>query len=107
MNPSNLTIKSQETLQRAQQLAFNNRNPNIETEHLLFAMLSDDDSPIEFLLKKNNVNVKFVEQKVSDSISKLPVMKEGEPAQIISRDLNNVMLRAASSLKTFEMYLAA
>ncbi len=101
MNPSNLTIKSQETLQRAQQLAFNNRNPNIETEHLLFAMLSDDDSPIEFLLKKNNVNVKFVEQKVSDSISKLPVMKEGEPAQIISRDLNNVMLRAASSLKTF------
>lgn len=101
MNPNNLTIKSQETLQKAQQLAFNNKNPNIETVHLLKALLSDDDSPIEFLLKKNNVNVKFVDQKVTESIARLPVMREGEPAQIISRDLNNVMLRASASLKTF------
>jgi len=101
MNPNNLTIKSQETLQRAQQLAFNERNPNIETDHLLKALLSDEDSPIEYLLKKNNINVPFVETKVDEAISKLPKMGEGEPAQVISRDMNNVMLRAASSLKTF------
>lgn len=101
MNPNNLTIKSQESLQRAQQLAFDSRNPNIETEHLLKALLTDDDSPIEFLLKKNNVNVKFVDQKVTESISKLPVMESGEPAQVISRDLNNVILRASASLKLF------
>lgn len=101
MNPNNLTIKSQEILQRAQQLAFNDRNPNIETEHLLKALLSDQDSPIEFLLKKNNVNIKFVEQKLDESISKLPKMSEGEPAQTISRDLNNVLLQANASIKTF------
>ncbi|MFS8082500.1 MAG: ATP-dependent Clp protease ATP-binding subunit, partial [Ginsengibacter sp.] len=101
MNPNNLTIKSQEIFQKAQQLAFNDKNPNIEAEHLLKALLLDDDTPVEFLLKKNNVNVNFVESKIDESIQKLPKITSGEPAQTISRDLNNVMLRAASSLKTF------
>ncbi len=101
MNPGNLTIKSQEIFQKAQQLAFNEKNPNIEVEHLLKTLLIDEDSPVDFLLKKNNVNVKFVESKVDESIKKLPRMGDGEPAQVISRDLNNVFLRAAASLKTF------
>ena len=101
MNPSNLTIKSQEIFQKAQQVAFNEKNPNIEVEHLLKALLVDEDTPVDFLLKKNNVNVNFVETKVDEAISKLPKMDVGEPAQVISRDLNNVLLRAASDLKTF------
>ena len=101
MNPNNLTIKSQEIFQKAQQLAFNERNPNIEVEHMLKALLLDEDSPVDYLLKKNNVNVNFVESKIDESLNKLPKMSEGEPAQVISRDLNNVMLRAANTLKTF------
>src|SRR3954468_20130852 len=100
MNLNNFTIKSQEVFAKAQQLAFNNQNPNIETEHLLKALLSDDDSPIEFLLKKNNVNVNFVETKVDESITKLPKISGGEPAQMLGRDLNNVMLRSNATLKT-------
>jgi ATP-dependent Clp protease ATP-binding subunit ClpB len=50
MNPSNLTIKSQEIFQKAQQLAFNDKNPNIEAEHLLKALLTEEDSPDDFLL---------------------------------------------------------
>src|SRR5450432_2841983 len=101
MNPNNLTIKSQEIFQKAQQLAFNEKNPNIEVEHLLKALLSDEDSPVDYLLKKNNVNVNFVESKIDESLNKLPRMGDGEPAQVISRDLNNVMLRAAATLKNF------
>jgi ATP-dependent Clp protease ATP-binding subunit ClpB len=101
MNPNNLTIKSQEIFQRAQQLAFNEKNPNIEVEHLLKALLNDEDSPVDYLLKKNNVNVNFVESKIDEALHKLPKMGEGEPAQVISRDLNNVMLRAAATLKNF------
>jgi len=101
MNLNNLTIKSQEAFQKAQQIAFNNKSPNIETEHLLKALLSEEDSPIDFLLKKNNVNVNFVESKIDESINRLPKMSDGEPAQTISRDLNNVMLKAGSVLKTF------
>ncbi|MEO8412459.1 MAG: ATP-dependent chaperone ClpB [Ginsengibacter sp.] len=101
MNPNNLTIKSQEIFQKAQQLAFNEKNPNIEVEHLLKALLQDEDSPVDYLLKKNNVNVNFVESKIDESLRKLPKMGEGEPAQVISRDLNNVMLRAGNTLKLF------
>lgn len=101
MNPNNLTIKSQEIFQKAQQFAFNEKNPNIEVDHLLKALLTDEDSPVDYLLKKNNVNVNFVESKIDESLQKLPKMSDGEPAQVISRDLNNVMLRAANTLKTF------
>ncbi len=101
MNPNSLTIKSQEIFQKAQQLAFNEKNPNIETEHILKALLNDDDSPIEYLLKKNNVNINFVEGKIDESLKKLPKMDQGEPAQVISRDMNNVFLRATADLKNF------
>ena len=101
MNLNNFTIKAQETIAKAQQIAFNGRNANIESEHLLKALLGDDDSPIQFLLKKNNVNVNFVEGKLDESISKLPQVQTGEPAQSISRDANNIILRSGSLLKEF------
>src|SRR5436190_11617021 len=101
MNLNNFTIKAQEAIAQSQQQAFNHQNPNIETDHLLKALLSDDDSPIEFLLKKNNVNVNFVESKIDESINKLPRVGSGEPAQMLSRDMNNVVLKATSSLKGF------
>ncbi|MEP7258435.1 MAG: ATP-dependent chaperone ClpB [Flavitalea sp.] len=101
MNLNNFTIKAQEVVAKAQQLAFNTGNPNIETEHILKAMLSDEDSPVEFLLKKNNVNLPFVESKLDESIARLPKVQGGEPAQSISRDANNVILRAGASLKSF------
>src|SRR6187401_598953 len=44
MSLQNLTIKSQEILQQAQQLAFTAGNSSIETEHILKAMLEDRDS---------------------------------------------------------------
>ena len=101
MSAQNLTIKSQEILQQAQQIAFNNKNTNIETEHLLKTLLDDENSPIEFLLKKNNVNIPFVESKLNETIQKLPKITNGEPAQSVSRELNNVLLKANNGLKQF------
>jgi ATP-dependent Clp protease ATP-binding subunit ClpB len=102
MNLNNYTIKAQDTIQSAQQSAFDNGNPNIETNHLLKALLSDKDSPVEFLLKRNNVNVAFTETKVDESIAKLPKISPGEPAQNLSRDMNNVLLKANNVLKEFK-----
>ena len=102
MNLNNYTIKAQEIIQAAQQEAFNNGNPNIETNHLLKVLLKDDDSSVEYLLKKNNVNVAFVESKVDESIKKLPKVSGTEPAQNISRDLNTAMLKANAFLKQFK-----
>jgi ATP-dependent Clp protease ATP-binding subunit ClpB len=100
MNLGNFTIKAAELIQQAQQLAFNSQNPNIETEHLLKAMLDQQDSPVEYLLKKNNVTLNLLENKLDEMIAKLP-KTSGEPAQSISRDLNSIVLRAGSVLKGF------
>ncbi|MFX6023620.1 Clp protease N-terminal domain-containing protein, partial [Acinetobacter baumannii] len=72
MQPNNYTIKAQEAIQQAQQIAFNNDNPTIETEHLLKALLVEKESAIIFLLKKNNVNPVFIESKIDERLQKLP-----------------------------------
>ena len=100
MNLNNFTIKASEVVQQAQQLAFNNNNPNIETEHFLKALLDMDDSPIEYLLKKNNVTINLVQSKLQELIAKLPTTT-AEPAQAVGRDANSMILRGSGTLKTF------
>lgn len=100
MNLGNFTIKAAEAFQQAQQLAFDAKSPNIETDHLLQALLDQEDSPVEYLLKKNNVTMNLVHTRLAELIGKLP-KTSGDPAQQISRDLNNVVLRAGSALKQF------
>ncbi len=101
MNLNNFTIKAQEAIAKAQQLAFDGSNPVIDTNHLLKALLAEDDSLVEYLLKKNNVNVAFVETKLDESLQKLPKVNGGDPAQSISRDMNSAILHAGSDLKQF------
>jgi len=101
MNLGNFTIKAAEAFQQAQQIAFNAQSPNIETEHILKALLEQQDSPLDYLLKKNNVTVKLVDTKLDELINKLP-KASGEPAQQISRDANSVVLRAGAALKQFK-----
>ena len=101
MNMANFTIKAAEVIQGSQQIAFNHSNPNIETEHILKALLEQQDSPIEYLLKKNSVNTQQLESKLDQQIAKIPKVS-GEPAQNISRDSNNVVLRAGAVLKQFK-----
>ncbi|HUR64766.1 MAG TPA: ATP-dependent chaperone ClpB [Chitinophagaceae bacterium] len=100
MNLGNFTIKAAEAFQQAQQIAFNAKSPNIETEHILKALLEQEDSPVEYLLKKNNVTLNVVDSKLDELISKLPTTS-GDAAQQISRDANNVVLRAGATLKQF------
>ena len=101
MNLNQYTIKAQEAIQAAQQLAYNNQHANIETAHLLKSILGDKDSPTDFLLKKNNVQPSWVLQKLDALFEKLPKQQSGEPASALSRDLNAVLLKATASLKDF------
>ena len=101
MNLSKYTIKAQEAIQSAQQLAYNNKDAAIETLHLLKAILLDKDSSTEFLLKKNNLNPFLIMQKVDAALPNLPKQASGEPATSLSRDFNSVLLKANGALKTF------
>ena len=96
MNLNNFTIKASEIVQNAQQLAFNGKNPNIETEHILKALLDMEDSPVDHLLKRNNVTINLVENKLTELLKKLPVTT-AEPAQALGREANSVVLRAGAA----------
>ena len=102
MNLNNFTIKAQETLQQAQQSAFNNSNPSIESLHLLQAMIEDKDGPIEFLLKKSNANYNIIQSRLEESLAKLPKQQSGDAGQQLGRDANNVILRSGAALKEFQ-----
>ncbi|MBK8328335.1 MAG: ATP-dependent chaperone ClpB [Bacteroidetes bacterium] len=101
MNLNNFTIKAQEAIAAAQQLAFNQKNQQIETAHLLKAMLDDENNSISFLLKKNDANISFIEQKLQEILPKIPTIQSGEGGQIISREVNQTVLKAGSYLKDF------
>jgi ATP-dependent Clp protease ATP-binding subunit ClpB len=100
MNLNNFTIQASETVQSAQQLAFNAGNPNIENDHILLALLDQKTSPVEYLLKKNNVSIQVLNTKLNEALQKLP--KSGtDPAQALSRDANSLLLRAGSLTSKF------
>ena len=100
MNQNNFTVKASEAIQHAQQIAYDHKNPTIETEHILQALIGMEDSPVDYLLRKNNVTVNLVNNKLEELIKKLPVVS-GEPAQTLGRDANSLMMKASSVLKTF------
>lgn len=101
MNMNNFTIKAAEAVQQAQQIAFNNENVNIENEHLLNALIEMENSSVEYLLKKNNVTINLLQNKMMELIQKLPKTTT-EPAQNLGREMNNTILRAGTVLKIFQ-----
>ena len=101
MNLNNFTIKAQEIVQQAQQVAFNNQSPTIDTPHILKALLDDKEGPISYLLKKNNVNIPFVATKLQELMGRMAKLQGGEPAQSMGREANNALLKSAGILKAF------
>ena len=74
MNFNNYTIKSQETIQQAQQLAQEYSHNQIESEHLFKGLLIVDENVLPFILKKLNINMNVLQQilnKQLDSFSKV------------------------------------
>ncbi|GAA4970220.1 ATP-dependent chaperone ClpB [Algibacter aquimarinus] len=74
MNPNNYTIKSQEVIQQAQQIAQGFSHQQIENEHIFKGIFEVDENVLPFLLKKLNVNVSILKQaldKQLESFSKV------------------------------------
>ena len=76
MNIQKFTQKSVEAIQNAQSIAVENHHAQIEQEHLLLALLQQENSLIKELLKKMHVSENF-ETAVSNSIHKKPSMMGG------------------------------
>lgn len=80
MNFSKFTIKSQEAVQNAQAIAANYHNPSIEPEHLLAALVQEDEGIVVPTLQKVGANVRHVRIKINEELEKLPKFEGGGAA---------------------------
>ncbi len=99
MNFNNYTIKSQEAIQKATELATNGGQQAIETGHILKAILSAEENLVSFLFKKLNVNRIHFETKLDELISSYAKVSGGSP--YLSNDGMAALNKATSYLKDF------
>ncbi len=92
MNLKNLTIKSQEALQQAQQIAQENNNPQLENEHIFKGILAVDENVTPFLLKKLNVNIELFQKVLDSTIQSFSKVQGSEI--MLSRDAANALNEA-------------
>jgi len=97
MNFNNFTIKSQEAVAKAIELATAKKNPSIETSHLLKGMLLVDENVIPYLLKKLNVNVDGVTAALDRIIDAYPEVTGGD--QNLSNDASKALQKAVALSK--------
>jgi ATP-dependent Clp protease ATP-binding subunit ClpB len=99
MDFNKFTIKSQEVLQQAQQLAEENGNQAIETGHLLKGIFLTDQEVTPYLLNKINVNQKMLESALDRIIQTYPKVEGGQV--YLSQQSNRILNYALSELKNF------
>ncbi len=91
MNFNKFTIKSQEAVQNAQEIASSYSNQAIEPEHLLAALVQDSEGIVLPLLQKVGVNVNFLKIKINEALEKLPKLQGAAMGnQYVSQSLAQV-----------------
>lgn len=105
MNLNNFTIKSQEAVQQAVQLATENGQQAIEAVHLLKGVIMTGESVTNFIFQKLGVNIQNLNRVVDAQISSLPKVSGGEP--YLSSEANNILQKAISySSKMGDQYVS-
>jgi ATP-dependent Clp protease ATP-binding subunit ClpB len=99
MNLNNFTLKSQEAIQKAQEIAAGMQHQAIENVHLLKGILNIDDNVTPYLFKKLSANIDRINQKIETLLRSFPRVSEGN--QYLSNDTHSVLTKAASFLKEF------
>ncbi len=97
MNITKFTQKSQQALQRTQNTAAEYGNQKIDEEHLLYALLVEDESLIARLVTKMEIQLPYFTNSVRMIIEKDPKVQGGEP--YVSQELNDVLNRAEDEAK--------
>lgn len=100
MDFNKFTIKSQEAISLAQQIAVGKTHQELRTGHLLKAMLEVDENVLPFLLKKLDVNTGLFQQAVDRIVDSYPKVQGGDLQ--MSRTLNTILLKAANIITEFK-----
>lgn len=102
MNLEKLTQKSQEAVLQAQNTALNNSNQEIDSIHLLKALLEQDNGIIPKILSLMNINVSSLISDVDDMVNKLPKVSGSSISNVYaSRKLSELLSNAQNESKNF------
>ena len=99
MNFNNYTIKAQEAIQKASEIASGNQQQAIEPAHILKALLNVDENVISHLLKKLNVNINYISSELDKIVDALP--KVSGSNIYLSNNTASVLQKAQNYLKEF------
>jgi len=100
MTYDNFTIKAQESILKAQQLAAGVDQQQVDTPHLLKGIIETDENVANFLLQKSGVNMATLKRKIEESIKSYPRV-EGSEKQYLTNDANKSLSRAKKLLPEF------
>ena len=100
MNLNNFTIKAQEAVQKASEIASGNQQQAIETAHILKGLLTVDENVISYLLKKLNVNINRISEVLDAQIQSFPKVSGSDI--YLSTGANTALQKAQSFLKEFK-----
>ncbi len=101
MTYDNFTIKAQESILKAQQLAGENNQQMVDTAHLLRGILVEDESVAAILMKKIGVNPAALETELDKLIAAIPKIQGGVDKQYLSSEANKVLSKAKTLAKEF------
>jgi ATP-dependent Clp protease ATP-binding subunit ClpB len=101
MNFNQYTIKAQEVVQRAVQIAQSNQQQVVETGHILKAILEEDPNTSGFLAKKLNAVLQTLNTKLEVIVNGYPRVAGAANTEYLSNDLNAAFQKAQGYLKEF------
>ncbi|MCQ2082055.1 MAG: ATP-dependent chaperone ClpB [Lachnospiraceae bacterium] len=97
MTLDKFTQKSNEAIQNCEALAYEYGNQKIDQEHLLFSLITQDDSLISQLIEKMEINVSYFKNVVEQALNKLVKVQGGK--LMISEELNKVLISSDQEAK--------
>ena len=97
MNINKLTQKSLQAVQNCERIAMDYGNQEIAQEHLLYALLTQDDSLIAKLMEKMGLDKNLIINRVEEAIQKRPKVQGGQ--QYVGQDLNNALVHGEDEAK--------
>ena len=100
MTLDNFTIKAQDAIVKAQQLAADNSQQTVDSSHLLKGLMEVDPNVFEFLLNKTSANINLIKTENEKLINNIPKVQGGDK-QFLSNDANSVLARARAAMKEF------
>ena len=97
MNINRFTQKSLQAVQNCERIAMDYGNQEIAQEHLLYALLTQDDSLIAKLMEKMGLDKNLIINRVEEAIQKRPKVQGGQ--QYVGQDLNNALVHGEDEAK--------